>query len=115
MSMASSGRRSRCSPASRRTFSNADDAKGAAPTRATPILKKETSTPNWDVLRQSTKADTAAAWVALGDALALWGGDKTLDEAINCYTRAVKLDAKHGSAWFRLCVCERRRYDSARQ
>jgi hypothetical protein len=96
--------------------SYSDDAQRAAPARVTPLLKKDTSTPDWDILRQNTsKTDTAAAWIALGDALVLWGGDKTVDEALSCYARAVKLDPKHGSAWFRLGVCHRRRYDSAEQ
>jgi hypothetical protein len=95
--------------------SYADDAKGegAAPARVTPLVKMENSQPDWDLLRKNTKTDTAAAWVTLGDALVLWGGDRTVGEALNCYARAVKIDPKHGSAWFRLGVCHRRRYDSA--
>jgi tetratricopeptide (TPR) repeat protein len=53
------------------------------------------------------------AWLPLGDALALWGGDQAWDEAQTCYRRAVQLDPKNGPAWFRLGVCLRRRYESS--
>ena len=92
----------------------ADDAKGAAPRHVTPALKKDTGQPDWDALRaQAKKTDSADVWRALGDALVLWGSDKTLDEAMSSYEHAAKIEPKNGPAWFRLGVCNRRRYESA--
>lgn len=54
-------------------------------------------------------AKTAAAWRRYGDALALWGSEKRLTEAIDAYREAVRLDPKDGPAWFRLGVCLRAR------
>jgi hypothetical protein len=51
-------------------------------------------------------------WRRLGDALALWGGDQRINEAVDAYTRAVGLAADDGDAHFRLGVCYRMRYDS---
>lgn len=96
-----------------RTF--ADDAK-APPQRVGPSLSKDTGAPDWKELRaQARTADSAMAWRKLGDDLVLWGGDKTLDEALASYARASQLDPKNGPAWFRLGVCFRRRYESPAQ
>jgi len=92
----------------------ADDAQATPPDRVGPNLKKDTSAPDWETLRaEARKADRATSWRALGDALILWGGDKSRDEALASYTRAVQLDPKDGPAWFRLGVCFRRRYESS--
>ena len=96
-----------------KSFTN--DASESARERIGPSLKQETSAPDWDALRaEARKADSATAWRFLGDALALWQGDKNRDEALTSYTRAVQLDPKNGPAWFRLGVCFRRRYESSR-
>ena len=90
-------------------FSN--DAPATSPERVGPSLKKVTGTPDWEALRaEARKADSTPAWRVLGDALALWGGNKSRDEALTSYARAVQLDPKNGPAWFRLGVCFRRRY-----
>ena len=92
----------------------ADDATGTKPDPVGPSLQKGTGAPDWDALRaDARKADNARSWSALGDALALWGGDKTLDEALSAYSRAVQVDPKNGPAWFRLGVCFRRRSESS--
>jgi tetratricopeptide (TPR) repeat protein len=91
----------------------ADDARGGRGERLTPALKPGTSSPDWDLLeRRARQEANAAAWRALGDALALWGGDGRLEEALDAYGRAAKLDPKDGPALFRLGVCYRRRYET---
>jgi hypothetical protein len=92
----------------------ADDAKATNPEPVGPSLKKDTRAPDWDALRaEARKADSARSCRALGDALALWGGDKSLDEALTAYSRAVQIDPKNGPAWFRLGVCFHRRSESS--
>jgi hypothetical protein len=91
----------------------ADHARGVAPSRVTPALKKNTGQPDWEALRaQAQKSNSADDWRAVGDALVLWGGGKTLHEAMTCFAQAVKIEPKNGQAWFRLGVCYRRRYES---
>lgn len=93
----------------------ADDAPPETPRRTTPAIKEGSREPDWDALRALTKKNnTAVDWRNLGDALVLWGGDKSLEEAMVCYARAVEIEPKNGLAWFRLGVCHRRRYESAR-
>lgn len=70
--------------------------------------------PGFDRLTATAKAaDTAAGWRALGDALALWGGENKLNEAVAAYSAAVERDPKNGPAFFRLGVCLRRRSETA--
>lgn len=89
----------------------ADDAKEKAPGRITPSLKE--SSPDWDLLqRRARQHGNAAEWRELGDALALWGQQDRLEEAMDAYSQAVKLDPKDGAALFRLGVCYRRRYET---
>jgi tetratricopeptide (TPR) repeat protein len=57
-------------------------------------------------------ARTASAWRTLGDALALWGAEYGVSEAIDSYRKAVDLDPKDAAARFRQGVCYRKRYDS---
>ena len=91
----------------------ADDAKGGPANRITPTLKNGTGNPDWDALRARAKqSDNTATWRELGDALALWGGDGRLEEAMDAYDRAVKLDPKDGSSLFRLGVIYRRRSET---
>lgn len=90
-----------------------DDAKGGRSLRVTPALKDSTQRPDWDALRaRAKKAHVASAWRELGDALALWGGDGSLEEAMDAYGLAAKLDAKDGPVLFRLGVCYRRRSET---
>jgi tetratricopeptide (TPR) repeat protein len=91
----------------------ADDAKSDGGERVAPVLKGDPPGPDWAALAARAKeADAAAPWREFGDALALWGGDARLDEAINAYDRAAKVDPKDGAAGFRLGVCLRRRYET---
>jgi tetratricopeptide (TPR) repeat protein len=94
----------------------ADDAKEGRGNRITPPLKEGASSPDWDLLqRRARQEGNAAGWRALGDALALWGGDGVLEEALDAYGHATKLDAKDGLALFRLGVCYRRRSETAQR
>jgi tetratricopeptide (TPR) repeat protein len=89
----------------------ADDAKGKAAGRIAPSLNE--GRPDWDLLQRRARQEASPeAWRALGDALALWGGEGRLEEALDAYDRAAKLDAKDGPALFRLGVCYRRRYET---
>jgi hypothetical protein len=91
-----------------KTFAD-DPAAKPNPTRYGP-----TYPPAYDRLAAMAKqTDTAAGWRALGDALALWGGEKKLNDAVAAYSTAVKRDAKDGPAFFRLGVCLRRRSETA--
>jgi tetratricopeptide (TPR) repeat protein len=91
----------------------AADAEGGRHDRIGPALKEGTGTPDWDALRARAKqADSPAAWRELGDALALWGGDERLEEAMGAYGRAVKFDPRDGPALFRLGACYRRRSET---
>jgi tetratricopeptide (TPR) repeat protein len=92
----------------------ADDPKAAPANRIGPALQPGSKTPDFDALRTLAKnTNTAAAWRDSGDALTLWGGDSLLNEAMDAYGRAVKLDPKNALALFRLGVCHRLRYDGA--
>jgi hypothetical protein len=94
----------------------ADDAKGGRGHRITPVRKPGASSLDWDTLRaHARQADDTATWRELGDALALWGGDGRLDEAMDAYGRAVKRDPRDGPARFRLGVCYRRRYETVQR
>ena len=91
-----------------------DDAKAVKPVWQTPELPAGKDRPDFDALRElAEKARTAAAWRSWGDALALWGGDRQVNAAVDAYTRALELAPKDGATEFRLGVCYRRRYESA--
>jgi tetratricopeptide (TPR) repeat protein len=93
----------------------ADDAPAGRANRLTPALKGGKESPDWDALRARVQAaDDATAWRELGDALALWGGDGRLEEALAAYRRAATLDPKDAPALFRLGVCYRRRAETVR-
>jgi tetratricopeptide (TPR) repeat protein len=55
---------------------------------------------------------TASAWMQYGDALALWGGESRVSDAIRAYDHAVGIEPNNGLAHFRLGVCYRRRFES---
>lgn len=85
----------------------------------TPPSKEEsakferTTKPDVSVLRTSAEQSRASdAWRRLGDALVLWSRPFDVNEAINAYTQAVKIDPQDGDAHFRLGVCYRIRYES---
>jgi len=56
---------------------------------------------------------TAADAIAYGDAVAVWGGAGHVDEAIDAYRQAVRLDAQNAIGHFRLGCALRERYDCA--
>jgi len=62
-----------------------------------------------DLKDNASSGNSAPAWRQYGDALALWGGEDRLSEAIAAYRNATTCDAADGPAWFRLGVCLRRR------
>jgi len=78
-----------------------------------PPLQEKSAKPDIDLLRRRAKATPAAGtWRRLGDALALWGGAACINEALDAYGRALKLEPKHGPTHFRFGVCCRRRFES---
>ena len=64
------------------------------------------------LLAEARREDTAEAWEAYADAVAVWGGPGRVDQAIEAYERAVALAPDDGMAHFRLGVAHRMRYDS---
>ena len=84
----------------------ADDAPPGAPRSSGP--PDPTS-----LLREARARRDADAWRAAGDALTVWGGMARLDEAIDAYTRAVRLEPSDKNARFRLGVAYRMRHESA--
>lgn len=64
-------------------------------------------------LKAATEGGNADAFRAYGDAMFLWG-DK-IDETIESYRQAVRLDPGDGPTQFRLGVAYRKRYDSTQR
>jgi hypothetical protein len=94
----------------------ADEATTSRGRRIGPPLRKVANIPDWQEIRaRARQADSVTSWRELGDALALWGSDKAMEEALTAYSRAVQRDPKDGPAWFRLGVCFRSRYDSPKR
>ncbi|MBI3655075.1 MAG: hypothetical protein HY232_01485 [Acidobacteria bacterium] len=71
--------------------------------------------PYIDPLKPETHSGTAASWRTYGDALFLWAGSPRLNEVIEAYQHALKIDPKDSVSQFRLGVSYRRRYDSERR
>lgn len=65
-----------------------------------------------ELQRRAEQSNTADAWRALGDALALWHPTDRIDDAISAYSHALQIDPKDGASLFRLGVCCRMRYES---
>lgn len=61
---------------------------------------------------RAERTDATEDWLALGDALVLWGGIDRNNDAIAAYQRAVRQAPSDGNAHFRLGVCYRRRFES---
>jgi tetratricopeptide (TPR) repeat protein len=69
-----------------------------------PDLKKRTA---------DISTGNAASWRTYADALAVWGGEARLDEAVSAYEKAIGIDPSHSPTYFRLGVVHRKRYDSS--
>jgi tetratricopeptide (TPR) repeat protein len=79
------------------------------------VISGGPASPDLVALEQTAKAASSAlAWRDYADALALWGGDEQIDEAIGGYGNALAIAPDNGPAQFRLGVTFRRRYDSER-
>ena len=79
---------------------------------ATPVVPG-VEIPDLETLgREAASVGTADSWRAFGDAVAVWGGDERIDEAIDAYREVVRLAPDDGVANFRLGVAYRMRYDS---
>ena len=87
-----------------KTFS----AEGATPASPAQVARPDIAT----LARDAAQVNSADAWRAWGDALVLWRGERKINEAIQAYTRAIRLKPNDGDAHFRLGVCLRMRYDS---
>ncbi len=75
-----------------------------------------TTPPDLQTLARQAEGDnTSRAWRNLGDGLALWGGRERVDEAIDAYGRAARLDPRDANGHFRLGVAYRTRYESDRR
>lgn len=81
----------------------ADDAKGAA------AAFTSGHPPKFADLKPGDREKSAEAWRKYGDALALWGGDDRLADAVAAYRACTDRDPKDGRGWFRLGVQLRRR------
>jgi hypothetical protein len=65
--------------------------------------------------RRAEQTNQAADWREYADAAILWGGPAGVEAAIEAYRRAIALDSHDAASHFRLGVCYRLRYDSARR
>ncbi len=83
----------------------------AANTDSAPI--PATARPDLLSLRMAaTRENTADAWRAYGNAVAVWGGTDRLERAIEAFSAVVRTEPEDGWALFRLGVAQRARYDS---
>jgi len=90
-----------------KTFSP-DGAKASKPVKATrPDLAA--------LRRRAEQTRSADAWRELGDALTLWEGVAKVDDAIEAYRQATRVNPSDGDAHFRLGVCHRMRYETERR
>lgn len=64
-----------------------------------------------DTRKKAREAKTSTGWAEHGDALILDADPKNFTEAIDAYTRAVRLDPQNEQAHFGLGVAKRMRYD----
>ena len=62
--------------------------------------------------RSAKQSGSSDAWRKLGDAIVLWGGPDSINDAIEAYLKAIKINPNDGDAHFRLGVCYRIRYES---
>lgn len=67
------------------------------------------------VQARARKDASSSAWMALGEALFLWGGEGRLDAAVDAFGRAARLDPGNGAVHFRLGTALRRRHETNRR
>ncbi len=85
----------------------------APKSKETPSKSKKAAKPDLATLRRrAEQSKSSDAWRQLGDALVLWGEPAGINDAIDAYTRAIKIKPDDGDAHFRLGVCYRIRYES---
>lgn len=68
--------------------------------------------PDLAALERATSEGTSNAWRSFGDALAIWGGPKRIEDLIRAYQKALSIDPGDERTLFRLGVAMRKRYDS---
>ncbi|MEX2472655.1 MAG: hypothetical protein WEA34_10770 [Gemmatimonadota bacterium] len=83
-----------------------------APVEA-PTEAPEPTRPDVGAIHERARSEnTAEAWKAYGDAIAVWGGAGRVDQAIDAFERVIEADPSDGMAHFRLGVAYRMRHDS---
>jgi tetratricopeptide (TPR) repeat protein len=65
--------------------------------------------------RGARTARSATAWTAFGDALFLWGGETRLNDVVDAYERAARIEPEAGPVHFRLGTALRRRDETSRR
>lgn len=77
---------------------------------------EKTTGPNLTALRRhAEQSGSSDAWRELADALVFWSESFDINDAIEAYTQAIKINPQDGNAHFRLGVCYRIRYESEYQ
>jgi len=107
----------RCLRPDLKTFEQEFLDKTFAPTNEKSPSKPEKATkPDLATLRQrAEQSRSSGAWRQLGDAIVLWGDPAGINDAIEAYMQAIKINQDDGDAHFRLGVCYRIRYESRQQ
>ncbi|MGD9714561.1 MAG: hypothetical protein AB7V46_21250 [Thermomicrobiales bacterium] len=78
---------------------------------STNMLSPEVPAPFDQLKAAAERENSATAWRQWADAVALWGGDSQLSNAVEGYRAAVRSNPSDAAAWFRLGVCLRLRYE----
>ena len=87
--------------------------KSFPPPESAPQAAGKPVAPDLAILRKrAQQAPSPKSWRELADALVLWGGADRINDAVDAYTKAAKLDPNHGDTQFRLGVAYRMRFES---
>jgi tetratricopeptide (TPR) repeat protein len=85
----------------------------APPEKDASVKFEKPTRPDLTALKRRAKQDSSSdAWRQLGDALVLWADPSDVNDAIDAYTQAMKINPRDGDAHFRLGVCYLIRYES---